>query len=111
MGSSFFPPSRPRPWFSANHDLILCANNNKKVNIYIYIYIYIFQKPEHSKKYVFLSKCIEKNQKNTVNKVEENEPEKLNNLLITDYAKVKNKEQKRWQPHASQNSYTFQALK
>ena len=53
--------------------------------IYIYIiYIYIFQKPEHSKKYVFLSKCIEKNQKNTVNKVEENEPEKLNNLLITD---------------------------
>ena len=58
-----------------------------------YIYIYIFQKPEHSKKYVFLSKCIEKNQKNTVNKVEENEPEKLNNLLITDYAKVKNKEQ------------------
>ena len=76
-----------------------------------YIYIYIFQKPEHSKKYVFLSKCIEKNQKNTVNKVEENEPEKLNNLLITDYAKVKNKEQKRWQPHASQNSYTFQALK
>ena len=74
-------------------------------------YIYIFQKPEHSKKYVFLSKCIEKKQKNTVNKVEENEPEKLNKLLITDYAKVKNKEQKRWQPHASQNSYTFQALK
>ena len=34
--------------------------------------------------------------KNTVKKVEENEPEKLNKLLITDYAKVKNKEQKRW---------------
>ena len=50
-------------------------------------------------------------QKNTVNKIEENKPEKLNKLvLITDYAKVKNKEQKRWQPHASQNSYTFQAL-
>ena len=62
-------------------------------------------------KYIYMSKCIEKNQKNAVNKVEENEPEKLNNLLITDYAKVKNKEQKRWQPHASQNSYTFQALK
>ena len=44
----------------------------------------IFQKPKHSKKYVFLSKCIEK-KKNTVNKVEKNEPEKLNKLLITDY--------------------------
>ena len=44
-------------------------------------------------------------------KVEENEPEKLKKVLITDYAKVKNKEQKRWQPHASQNSYTFQAFK
>ena len=52
----------------------------------------IFQKPEHSKKYVFLAKCIEKAllRKNTVNKIEENEPEKLENkLLITDYAKVK----------------------
>ena len=37
-----------------------------------------------------------KKKKATVNKVEENEPEKLNKLLITDYAKVKNKEQKRW---------------
>ena len=32
-----------------------------------------------------------KKKKNTVNKVEENEPEKLNKLLKTDYAKVKNK--------------------
>ena len=63
-------------------------NNNRKVKRNI------FQKPKHSKKYVFLSKCIKK-KKNTVNKVEENEPEKLNKLLITDYAKVKNKEQKR----------------
>ena len=92
-------------------DFVRKTTIKKLKYIYIYIYIYIFPKPEHSKKYVFLSKCIEKNQKNTVSKVEENEPEKLNNLLITDYAKVKNKEQKRWQPHASQNSYTFQALK
>ena len=50
-------------------------------------------------------------EKNTVNKSEENEPEKLNRLLITDYAKVKNEEQKLWQPHASHESYTFQAFK
>ena len=31
-----------------------------------------------------------------VNKVEENEPEKLNKVLYSDYAKVKNKEKKRW---------------
>ena len=102
MGSRFPPAmvfSKPR------FDFV------RKTTIKKLKYIYIFQKPEHCKKYIFLSKCIEKNQKNTVNKVEENEPEKLNNLLITDYAKVKNKEQKRWQPHASQNSYTFQALK
>ena len=37
--------------------------------------------------------------------------EKLNKLLITDYAKVENKEQKRWQPHASHDSSTFQAFK
>ena len=46
-------------------------------------------------------------EKNTVNKSKENGPEKLNKLLITDYAKVKNKEQKRWQPHANHDSYTF----
>ena len=63
-------------------------NNNRKVKKNI------FQKPKHSKKYVCLSKCIEK-KKNAVNKVEENEQEKLNKLLITDYAKVKNKEQNR----------------
>ena len=51
-------------------------------------------------------------EKNTVNKMEENEPEKLKNkLLITDYAKVKNKEQKRLQPHANHDSYTLQAFK
>ena len=44
-------------------------------------------------------------------KIEENESEKLNKLLITDYAEVKNKEQKPWQPHASHDSYTFQAFK
>ena len=33
-------------------DLILQQNNNRKVKK-------IFQKPEHSKKYVFLAKCIE----------------------------------------------------
>ena len=44
--------------------------------------------------------------------MEENEPEKLKNkLLITDYAKVKNKERKRLQPHANHDSYTFQAFK
>ena len=48
---------------------------------------------------------------NTVNKIEENEPEKLNKLLITDYTKVENKEQKRRQPHASHDSSTFQAFK
>ena len=53
-----------------------------------------YSKNPNSKKYVFLSKCIEK-KKNNVNKVEKNEPEKLNKLLITDYTKVKNKEQKR----------------
>ena len=63
-------------------------NNNRNIKKNI------FQKPKHSKKYVFLSKCIEK-KKNNVNKVEKNEPEKLNKLLITDYTKVKNKEQKR----------------
>ena len=36
---------------------------------------------------------------------------KLNKLLITDYAKVKNKEQKPWQPHANHDSYTFQTFK
>ena len=82
-------PPAPGHGFQQTTIWFCTQNNNKKVKIYIYI----FQKPEHSKKYVFLSKCIEKNQKNTVNKVEENEPEKLNNLLITDYAKVKNKEQ------------------
>ena len=51
-----------------------------------------------------------------MNKIEENEPEKLKNkrLLITDnahYAKVKKYiEQKRWQPHANHDSYTSQAL-
>ena len=51
-------------------------------------------------------------EKNTVNKMEENEPEKLKNkLLITDYAKVKNKEQKRWQPHASHDCLTFRGFK
>ena len=30
---------------------------------------------------------------------------------MTDYAKIKNKEQKRWQPHASHDSYTFHAFK
>ena len=46
----------------------------------------LFLKPEHSKKYIFLAKCIE----NIVNKIEENEPEKLKKkLLITDYSKVK----------------------
>ena len=50
-------------------------------------------------------------EKNTVNKSKENEPEKPNKLLITDYAKVKSKEQKRWQPDASHDSYTFQASK
>ena len=44
--------------------------------------------------------------------MEENEPEKLKNkLLITDYAKVKNKERIRLQPHANHDSYTFQAFK
>ena len=81
---------------------------NKKVKIYIYIYS---KNPNTVKSTSFCLNVLKKKQKNTVNKVEENEPEKLNNLLITDYAKVKNKEQKRWQPHASQNSYTFQALK
>ena len=37
--------------------------------------------------------------------------EKLNKLLITDYAKVENKEQKRCQPHASHDSSAFQAFK
>ena len=47
--------------------------------------------------------------KNTVNKIKENEPEKLNKLLKTDVAEVK-KEQKWWQPHASHDSYTCQAF-
>ena len=47
----------------------------------------------------------------TVNKIEENEPEKLNRPLITDYAKVENKKQKRSQPHTSHDSSTFQAFK
>ena len=34
--------------------------------------------------------------------------EKLKNkLIITDYAKVENIEQNRWQPHANHISYTF----
>ena len=51
------------------------------------------------------------NRKKNVNKIEENEPQKLNKLLITDYTKVENKEQKRWQPHASHDSSTIQAFK
>ena len=35
----------------------------------------------------------------------------LKQLLKTDYAEVKNKEQKQWQIHASHDSYTFQAFK
>ena len=52
-------------------------------------------------------------EKNTVNKIEDNEPENLTKkLLLTDYTKVKkNKEQKWWQPHAKHDSYTFQAFK
>ena len=47
-----------------------------------------------------------------VNKIEENEPEKLKNtLLVTDQAKVKKKEQKWLQSHANHDSYTFQAFK
>ena len=61
-------------------------NKNRKVKK-------IFQKPEHSKKYTSFWLNVLKIQsldKNTVNKIKENEPEKLkNNLLITDYAKVK----------------------
>ena len=70
------------------------------------------KKPEHSKKYVFLAKCNENAalRENTIDKIEENEPEKLKKLLIY-YAKVKNKEQKRWQTHSSHDCYTFQALK
>ena len=50
-----------------------------------------FQKPEHGKKYVFVAKCIKNAvlRENTVNKSEENEPEKLNNPFIIDYTKVK----------------------
>ena len=64
--------------------------------------IYIYSKnPNTVKSMSFCLNVLKKKNKNTVKKVEENEPEKLNKLLITDYAKVKNKEQKRWQPHAS----------
>ena len=79
------------PWFSANDDLIFQPNNNRTVKK-------VFQKPEQSKKYVFLAKL----EKNTVNKIEENESENLNLLPKADYGEVKKKkeEQKRWQPHA-----------
>ena len=56
----------------------------------------MFPKPEQSKKYVFPTKRIE----NVVLKekycqqIEGNEPEKLNLLLKTDYAKVKKKRTK-----------------
>ena len=53
----------------------------------------MFEKPEHSKKYVFLAKCIENTllrENDTVNKIEENE---------------------RLQPHENHDSYTFQAFK
>ena len=71
------------------------------------------KKPEHGKKYVFLAKCIAISvlRQKYCNKNEENEQGKLNKLPITDYAKVKNKEQKQWQPHASHDSYTFQGFK
>ena len=53
----------------------------------------MFEKPEHSKKYVFLAKCIENTllrENDTVNKIEENE---------------------RLRPHENHDSYTFQAFK
>ena len=86
---------------------IFCKqNNNRKVKK-------IFQKPKHNKKHVLLAKSIENSvlREKYSKKIEENESEKLNKLLITDYAEVKNKEQKPWQPHASHDSYTFQAFK
>ena len=45
-----------------------------------------FQKPKYSKKYVFLAKCIEHTMLREIycKKIEENEPEKLNKLFITD---------------------------
>ena len=67
--------------------------------------------PNTVKSTFFCLNVLKKKKKTTVNKVYENEPEKLNKLLITNYAKVKNKEQKRLQPHASQNSYTFLPVK
>ena len=82
-------------------------NNNRKS------FKKIFQKPEHSKKYVFLAKCI----KNSVLREKYSQQnrgkwarETKLKLLVTDYAKVKNKEQKRWQPCASHDSYTYQAF-
>ena len=48
-----------------------------------------FQKPEHGKKYVFLAKCIENavwREKYCQQKQGKIGPEKLNKLLITDYA-------------------------
>ena len=55
--------------------------------------------------------------KNTVNKIEEIEPEKLNKLLKTDYAEEKKNKQtnktktKTVTPNVSHDSYTCQALK
>ena len=44
---------------------------------------------------------------NTVKKMEENEPEQLNLQHKTHDTEVKKKkEQKRWQPHPSHDSYT-----
>ena len=48
-------------------------------------------------------------EKNTVNKSKENGPEKLKQAASM-LLKVKNKEQKQWQPHANHDSYTFQAF-
>ena len=71
----------------------------------------MYSKNQNTVKSTFFCLNVLKKKKTTVNKVQENEQQKLNKLLITNYAKVQNEEQKRLQPHASQNSYTFQAFK
>ena len=53
--------------------------------------MHVFQKPEISKKYVFLAKCIE-------------------NSVQREKYSTRNKEQKRWRLEASNDSYTFQAF-
>lgn len=70
------------------------------------------KKPNTVKKYVFLAECM-KNlvlREKTANKIEENEPAKLNKLHKTDYIEEKTNRQTNTVTTESHDSYTCQTF-